>query len=341
MIEQLMNVLDLAKEAGLSPKRSASTRGGEYHSPCPDPVCSGRNRFCIWPNQGCSGGYWCRQCGKNGDAIQFCRDFLGLSFRDACQKVGVQPTFSERKGVLAQPSFTPLLSALPSDLWREKAWDFIKNANLALLKDHKALDVLKARGLTIETAVRFQIGYNAQDMWEERKAWGLNEEIREDGKSRRQWLPAGLVVPTFAADDSTPSKMKVRRSSWKEGDQLPKYVEVSGSQKQYSIYGDRSLVPILVEAELDAILLQQEARAHCCSIALGGAGKRPDEEVHRILRAAPIILFSLDFDNAGKKEYAFWKQTYPQIKAWPAPMGKSPSEAFKSGVDLSEWVKGF
>ena len=56
-----MDVLDLARELGLSPKRSSSTHGGEYKSKCPK-CQEGRDRFCIWPNQEPSGRYWCRVC---------------------------------------------------------------------------------------------------------------------------------------------------------------------------------------------------------------------------------------------------------------------------------------
>jgi len=33
--------------------------------------------------------YWCRQCGKHGDVIQFLREKEGLSFGEACAKAGL------------------------------------------------------------------------------------------------------------------------------------------------------------------------------------------------------------------------------------------------------------
>lgn len=50
------------------------------------------------------------------------------------------------------------------------------------------------------------------------------------------------------------------------------------------------------------------------------------------------FLFALDFDDAGKKMYQFWKQTYPQLKSWPVPIAKSPGDAFKAGMDLRQWI---
>src|SRR6266536_77701 len=68
--------------------RVARTRGGEYAGPCP--FCGGTDRFRIWPNRDPHEVvYWCRQCGKQGDVIQFLRDKEGLSFEEACEKAGL------------------------------------------------------------------------------------------------------------------------------------------------------------------------------------------------------------------------------------------------------------
>jgi len=44
---EMRNVLDIAMEKGLAPKKVAQTNGGEYASPCPG--CNGSDRFRIWP----------------------------------------------------------------------------------------------------------------------------------------------------------------------------------------------------------------------------------------------------------------------------------------------------
>ena len=79
-----MNLLDLAIRIGINPVYVAGTQGGEYHSPCPS--CSGKDRFRIQPFRKmtkCTGFYKCRKCDKSGDAIQFCRDFLNMSYNEA------------------------------------------------------------------------------------------------------------------------------------------------------------------------------------------------------------------------------------------------------------------
>ena len=64
-----MNVLDLAQKH-VQLKKVATTKGGEWQGPCPG--CGGSDRFHVWPekNEG-EGSYWCRQCEKSGDGIQF------------------------------------------------------------------------------------------------------------------------------------------------------------------------------------------------------------------------------------------------------------------------------
>ncbi len=77
---------------------------------------------------------------------------------------------------------------------------------------------------------------------------------------------------------------------------------------------------IIVESELDAILIQQEAAHLVCCIALEGVSKKPDAEMHEWLQRASLVLLSLDFDSAGKKRYSFWMGLYPNLRPWPAPL---------------------
>lgn len=62
----------------------------EYHGPCP--WCGGHDRFVVFANED---RYWCRGgekggagCGKKGDAIQYLRDYKGMSFQEAKIYVG-------------------------------------------------------------------------------------------------------------------------------------------------------------------------------------------------------------------------------------------------------------
>lgn len=85
---------------GITLKRVASTKGGEYCSPCP--ACGGNDRFLVWPNEGDNGRYWCRRCGKKGDLIDFLRWQKGMSFKEACEAVG--KTLPQRRKLVTDTS---------------------------------------------------------------------------------------------------------------------------------------------------------------------------------------------------------------------------------------------
>ena len=91
-----MNLLDHPSLAGL--KHVSSTDGGEWCGVCPK--CGGRDRFHVWPNKGASGKFWCRGCGWSGDGIQFLRDLEGLSYPEACRRLGTAPRTGRRPMVV-------------------------------------------------------------------------------------------------------------------------------------------------------------------------------------------------------------------------------------------------
>lgn len=324
-------ILSLAYEIGLRPKRVAASHGGEYHSPCPS--CGGKDRFIIW---NATNRYYCRQCEAKGDAIQFCRDFMSMDYRAACNKLGLQEKIPQNNFFIRDDKFSPETALLPSDPWQIHATEFVHASHQNLWNSSEGLSLLHERGFSSHSINCFTLGWNPSIRNASRHVWGLSRVINELGLEKSLWLPSGIVIPTISSGKVT--KIKIRRNDWKTTDSLPKYAEISGSMKCPSFFGSPSLPIVLVEAELDALLIQQEAANLCCCIALGGASKKPDLNLHKILQQAPLILFALDFDDAGKKAFHFWNKTYPRLKAWPVPREKSPGDALKAGVDLRKWI---
>lgn len=162
-------------------------------------------------------------------------------------------------------------------------------------------------------------------------------DLSSEGGARLLCLPKGIVIPSFRKE--IPIRVKIRRNNWKVDDDYPKYHVIAGGMTCPSLYGDIGKPVVIVEAELDAMLIQQFAADICCCIALGGVSIRLDVIVEQLLRQAPSILYALDFDDSGKKAYNFWQSTYLQIKPWPVPRGKSPGDAYSLGVDLRRWIE--
>lgn len=335
-----MNILDLASSIGLQPKRTSSTNGGEYKSACPQ--CNeGKDRFCIWPCQGVAGKYWCRMCNCKGDAIQFCRDFLGMTYLDACRQLNVSPkqrSLIKGYNPFKKSHFFPQDSKPLPEEWRIAAKAFIERCHDCLLSSQAGLNLLEVRGITKETISTFRLGWNLKTIYDNRSSWGMPIQFKEDGRVRKQWLPQGIVIPSL--ENGILFRIKIRRSEWHLEDKLPKYAEVSGGLQRPSIYGDYRKPFVVLESELDAIVIQQFASDLCCCLSLGGVSKRPDKQVHELLCKAPLILLALDYDEAGKKEYPFWMSLYPNLRPWPARKGKSPGDSYTLyGVDLRRWVQ--
>lgn len=332
-----MNVINLLEEMGVIPKRVASCNGGEYHSRCPDPRCDGKDRFCSWPKEGNDGRYWCRQCLRSGDAIQFCRDFMGMDYPSACIKVGKEGNYSKNgPSVYLKEKFKPKLLTLPSEQWRKNALALVNKSHQYLLDHPELLNEERDRGLTKQSITNFQLGWNPLDTFENRQLWGLQDTSFEGG-SKFLFLPSGIVIPSIR--DNVLIRVKIRRKKWQAEGKYPKYQIITGGISAPAIYGSVGKPIVLVEAELDAMLIQQCAGDLCCSVALGGVSNRPDTVLDSILRKSSIIMFALDFDEAGKKAFQFWKSTYLHLFPWPVPRGKSPGDAYTQGVDLIKWIK--
>jgi DNA primase len=136
-------------------------------------------------------------------------------------------------------------------------------------------------------------------------------------------------------------KIKIRRPDPHTPQQkkFQKYVVVSGSMEVPAVYGDLAKPILIMESELDAMLTFKAVEGICCVIALGGAQKKPDLELHQHLTQSPRILLALDFDEGGMKGNIFWRSIYPQLLFWPVPEGKGPGDALKLGINLRLWVE--
>ena len=267
------------------------------------------------------GRYFCRGCQKQGDAIQFLRDIEGLSYPEACRRLGATPKAraGQNRNVRACPVWEPKASTSPDDAWTAAAGHFVNRCAAALAAGGPGQEYAAGRGLTDKTCAALKIGWNDRDRYEDRAAWGLPEEINEKtGRPRRVWLPSGLVLPS--RKNGQVVAVKIRRSGWTPEDSLPKYCAVSGSAKAPMVLGLGQGKPVVVvESELDAILVAQEARDLVAAIAMRTAKAKPDVEAHKLLLAAPLILVATDADEAGATAWPWWKSTYPKAVRWPVP----------------------
>jgi len=356
----MLTILDLLRQKGLEPRRASAT---EWAGPCPG--CGGKDRFRSWPDGPDGGNGWCRQCEWSGDTIQFCRDFLGMDFREACEHAGrdvkVSPTPRQAKPARAVRTFEAARPDLPPAIWLQRAADFTAWAHDKLLRAPKQMAYLADRGVTEDAVRRFRLGWNpgerGADLYRTRESWGLPTLLKDDGKTpRRLWIPRGIVIPIYAPQSGTesPVRLRIRRpAEHLQPDETTKYVVVSGSSAHTLVTDPEAKAFVIVEAELDAMLVSQtmdESLPGAVSgVALGSLAFKPDAATDALLKRSLSVLVALDYEpvspevdksKAGllRRVYGWWIDRYKRAERWPVPLGKDPGEAFKEGVDIAAWV---
>lgn len=339
----MLNLEELYRQRGFEAKRKTA---GEIGGPCP--FCGGKDRFAIFITQGKDGlgRYWCRQCGKNGDAIQFLRDMDGLSFKEAKHALGLPDTaYFPKYGCAPKPKeseFTPLDAAMPGDIWQDRAVKLVEWASKQLANKPEIMEWLKReRGLNAETIAIARLGWIDKDYFRNREQFGLQPEIKDNGKPRRVWIPKGLAVPVF---NEAGQLMRVKFRVSDPGPRRPKYIPLPQSEKNTAplVFQDKAIRAWqIVESELDGLLLWQESGLFVNVIALGSAVFRPDAATWKSLQEAEKVLISLDFDEAGNKAACQWweKNLKPgRYRLWPVPQGKDPTDAWQAGWNLKDWT---
>ena len=335
-----MNLLTAAERLGITLKKVASTKGGEYAGSCPG--CGGVDRFRVWPeDKGGEGSFWCRRCNKGSDLVQFFKEFCNYTWPDAFKAAGRINQSKPKKPPLKN-GFVPKVFEAPGETWRKKAHKLVADCHKRLLTMDPILKCLNDRGLDILAVKKFNLGWfpgenNKNSMFRPRSSWGLPPMENETGKPKMLWIPRGIVIPCFK--NGTIYRIRIRRPD--EDLQYKKdvryYVIPGSGMDGMGINSDRQAF-VIVESELDAMLTARKAGSLVGSVAVGSAQAKPGSSIYPYLKKALKILVSLDWDAAGKESWKWWKKTFSNAKLWPVPVGKDPGEAFAKGIDIKEWI---
>lgn len=354
-----MNILDLLTKHGITYHKAGPQKGGEYHSACP--TCGGgekdahgrSDRFMTFPAQGDNGTWYCRGCAKGGDAIEFLMFHEHLSFPAACEILGrALPEQQEYRTPQVrkkqQQTFQPKETAAPQTAWQEKARALVDYAAANLRANDEQLAWLADRGISSATARQFQLGYlpgenNKPAHYRSRKSWGIPPN-NEGKKPDSLWIPRGIVVPQII--DNQVQRIRIRRLDADREKFLPKrkyHVMPESGKAPFLIYAGQKVVTV-IEAELDGMLIHQEAGDISGVLALGNDSAKPDSAAHAALQQAALILVALDFDDpkngrrAGGQAWLWWKNNYRHAVRWPVPIGKDPGDAYSKGLSVHDWI---
>ena len=250
--------------------------------------------------------YHCFGCGAHGSAIGFVMEQRGLSYVEAihelARQVGMQvPVQAERHG---ESSARLALSELLS-----RAAEFYR---AQLKSSTTAIDYLKSRGISGQTAARFALGYSP-DAWQPLRA-------AVDDYDDARLVEAGLVIADegkrydrFRGRIMFPIRnargQMIGFGARVIGGGEPKYLNSPETpvfrkgQELYGLHEARESIrqagrAVVCEGYLDVIQLAQAGFGEAVA-ALGTA--ITSAHVGALLRATEHVIFAFDGDEAGRK----------------------------------------
>jgi hypothetical protein len=262
-----------------------------------------------------------------------------LGYQEACQYLNVEPKSSASIPHTKSEWAPKAAKHIPSGTWQEKCQALTSWAEKQLWQTEAGKPVLAwlrtERGLSDQTIKSARLGWNPGALYRERVEWGLKPETSsKTGKPKRVWIPSGLVIPLVI--DGSVLRIRIRRDNIGKADE--RYILITGSDTRPLVLSTGSFPAVVVESDLDALLIHQEAGDVVNTVALGNNTIRPDTITDGLLRQAELVLCSLDSDAAGAQQaWKFWRETY-RAKRWPCIRGKDPGEMYGAGVDVRQWV---
>ncbi len=261
--------------------------------------------------------YHCFGCGAHGSAIGFLMEHAGLGYVDAvtdlARSLGLEVPHEPGSGERTVDPRTPGLL----ELLARAALHYRRR-----LKDApRAIEYLKARGVTGEIAARFGIGY-APEQWR-----GLEAAVPD-------YDEAGLVEAGLVIDSDGDDGRKRRYDRFRDriifpirnprgqilgfGGRVldrgePKYLNspetpvFSKGRELYGLYEAREAIraqecAVVVEGYMDVVMLARHGVGN--AVATLGTATTPDH-VRKLLRLADRVVFAFDGDAPGRK--AAWR----------------------------------
>lgn len=328
----------ISNRVGIEYKLVSNYKGGTYKGPCPG--CGGDDRFTIQPNN-LDGTYICNKCKKQGDLIQFFRDFFDMSYLQACHEVGQEPEIKKRKNPAIDSAINkkwePRKTEQPATAWKEAAHKIAVNAYREIMSPagKQARIFLKSRGIGIEYIKKFRIGYNPAEYHVKKTEFDPDTD-----ESEQVWIPKGIIIPNVITDELEKEFINRIRIRQDEPNGKDRYILVTGSNTDYmrSICDHETDKNIIVESELDMITVRAAGIENINIFAIGNSTTRPDEETHGYLAGSKNNIFSLDNDEAGANESLWFTGQYTGIIHTTDPE-KDPGEYARSGRSVAEWVR--
>lgn len=261
--------------------------------------------------------YHCFGCGAHGNAIGFLMEFDRMEFPQAVEHLARQAGVEVPVERSANPEKKKKQDSLYDQL--QKAQDFFGQQLRQHPSKDRAINYLKGRQLTGETAKTFAIGY-APPGWE-----NLRETLSKSEKDEQQLIEAGLLIKREDRDgcyDRFRDRIifPIRDNRGRTiafggrvlGDDKPKYLNSPESpvfhkgNELYGLYEARQASNrlsrfLIVEGYMDAVALAQHG-IHYTVATLGTSAS--EAHLNKLFRMVSEVIFCFDGDDAGRKAAA-------------------------------------
>lgn len=294
--------------------------------------------------------YHCFGCGAHGDAIEFLKSHLGVSFTEAVE------TLADRYGIIMQkqdegaepqgPGKKAILAAL------EEACNFFHSYLIHTDEGQRALAYLYERGIDLDFIQRFSVGLAPMakgvflSYMQEKK---FSHEILEAAglikRQERSIMPFFIGRITFAIRDSLGRAIGFSARSYEQRSSFgPKYINTQEtpvfkkSEVLFALsYCKKRIVKekkvVLVEGQIDALRLIQEGLDLCVATQGTAFAK---EHLNLLLKlGVEQVYLAFDGDSAGQKAAAtvgdMFQYEGVEVKVLPFTPEEDPDQILLSG----------
>jgi hypothetical protein len=263
---------------------------------------------------------WWSRNGEVGDGIQYLMRHCRLSFHEAVAALSGSPITQQKAPADNQRHISEPQNWKMSK-WQtegEKLIQFSRSCLFGPNGKERLSYLVQERGLQIDTIRQRCLGW-----------------LRP-----KKQMPSKLVIPCC---DSRGNLIRIRFRMDKSGPEQERYRISKGSNPKdpFPINVVSGKPIMILESELDAILVAQEAGDLIGVLAMGTTGLKFDGATADYLtRNIPAILISLDNDQSGREKTTQLIKQFPHALDWPAPKryGKDPGEAW-TYMCLRKWAK--
>lgn len=270
---------------------TTESSNGRYVAHCPFHKGDREPSFTIYPNE----TYWCFGCRRWGNPVKFLVEFKGMSAKNALAEVGLDYEFpkSEKRAIkLKNMSKTGLFLYETAKIYHEY-----------LLEEMGPQKYIEDRGLTLDTAKKFLIGYTDGAVLDFNFAaeYEMANEIGLLNKSGYEALAHRITIPNII-DNKYVDFMTGRTVI---NDRI-KYLGLRMPKPICGFYESRtSPILFLVEGNFDYLVLRQWGYP-----AIVMSGNHITKFNYALLRDRMIVMVP-DNDDVGREAAQEVKKTLP------------------------------